>query len=42
MSSILFWEAGNTVVTVEHMQQMVALRQQWDPGRGPRDGRARE
>jgi beta-galactosidase len=30
--SILFWEAGNTVVTVEHMQQMVALRKQWDPG----------
>ena len=29
--SILFWEAGNTVVTVEHMQQMVALRKQWDP-----------
>jgi beta-galactosidase len=29
--SILFWEAGNTVVTVEHMQQMVALRKQYDP-----------
>ncbi|AEU36616.1 glycoside hydrolase family 2 sugar binding protein [Granulicella mallensis MP5ACTX8] len=29
--SILFWEAGNTVVTTEHMQQMVALRKQWDP-----------
>jgi beta-galactosidase len=29
--SILFWEAGNTVVTVEHIQQMVALRKQWDP-----------
>lgn len=29
--SILFWEAGNTVVTAEHMQQMVALRKQWDP-----------
>ncbi|MGA2654014.1 MAG: sugar-binding domain-containing protein [Terracidiphilus sp.] len=28
--SILFWEAGNTVVTVEHMKQMVALREQWD------------
>ena len=32
--SILFWEAGNTVVTAEHMQQMVALRKQWDPEGG--------
>jgi beta-galactosidase len=32
--SILLWEAGNTVVTVEHMQQMVALRKQWDPDGG--------
>jgi beta-galactosidase len=32
--SILFWEAGNTVVTVEHMQQMVALRKRWDPDGG--------
>jgi len=32
--SILFWEAGNTVVTAEHMQQMVALRKQWDPDGG--------
>jgi beta-galactosidase len=32
--SILFWEAGNTVVTPEHMQQMVALRKQWDPDGG--------
>jgi beta-galactosidase len=32
--SILFWEAGNTVVTVEHLQQMVALRKQWDPDGG--------
>jgi beta-galactosidase len=29
--SILFWEAGNTVVTPEHMQQMVDIRKQWDP-----------
>jgi beta-galactosidase len=29
--SILFWEAGNTVVTPEQMQQMVDLRKQWDP-----------
>jgi len=29
--SILFWEAGNQVVTVPHMQEMVALRKQWDP-----------
>jgi beta-galactosidase len=32
--SILFWEAGNTVITVEHMQQMLALRKQWDPKGG--------
>ena len=32
--SILFWEAGNTVVTVEHIEQMVALRKQWDPDGG--------
>jgi beta-galactosidase len=32
--SILFWEAGNTVITVEHMQQMLALRKQWDPDGG--------
>jgi beta-galactosidase len=32
--SILFWEAGNTVITLEHMQQMVALRKQWDPDGG--------
>lgn len=32
--SVLFWEAGNTVITVEHMQQMVALRKQWDPAGG--------
>jgi beta-galactosidase len=32
--AILFWEAGNTVVTPEHMQQMVDLRKQWDPEGG--------
>lgn len=32
--SILFWEAGNTVISVDHMRQMVALRQQWDPDGG--------
>ena len=32
--SILFWEAGNTVVTPEQMQQMVALRKQFDPEGG--------
>src|ERR1035437_1226769 len=32
--SILLCEAGNTVVTVEHIQQMVALRKQWDPDGG--------
>jgi len=28
--SILFWEAGGTIVTPEQMQQMVALRKQYD------------
>jgi beta-galactosidase len=32
--SILFWEAGNTVVTTNHMLQMVELRKQWDPNGG--------
>jgi len=32
--SILFWEAGNTIVTPEEMQQMVDLRKQWDPDGG--------
>lgn len=32
--SILFWEAGNTVITPEHMREMVALRKQWDPNGG--------
>jgi beta-galactosidase len=32
--SILFWEVGNTVVTVEHMQQMLELQKKWDPNGG--------
>jgi beta-galactosidase len=32
--SILFWEAGNTVVAPAQMQQMVDLRKQWDPNGG--------
>ncbi|HEX3569397.1 MAG TPA: DUF4982 domain-containing protein [Acidobacteriaceae bacterium] len=32
--SILFWEAGNSPVTVDHMKQMVELRKQWDPEGG--------
>jgi len=32
--SILFWEAGNTVVLPDEMQQMVDLRKQWDPNGG--------
>lgn len=32
--SILFWEAGNQVVTVPHMEEMVALRKKWDPNGG--------
>ena len=32
--SILFWEAGNTIVTPEQMEQMVALRKELDPHGG--------
>ena len=32
--SILFWEAGNTVVTPAHMTEMVAVRKQFDPSGG--------
>jgi beta-galactosidase len=32
--SVLFWEAGNTVVAPAQMQQMVDLRKQWDPAGG--------
>ena len=32
--SILFWEAGNNSVTPAHMQQMVDLRKELDPGGG--------
>jgi beta-galactosidase len=32
--SVLFWEAGNTIVTAEQMEQMIALRKQWDPNGG--------
>ena len=29
--SILFWEAGNTIVTVDQMKEMVETRKKWDP-----------
>jgi beta-galactosidase len=29
--SIVFWEAGNNGITADHMKQMLALKQQWDP-----------
>lgn len=32
--SVLFWEAGNTIVTPEQMTQMVALRKELDPHGG--------
>ena len=32
--SILFWEAGNNSISPEHMQQMVALRKEFDPNGG--------
>ena len=39
--SILFWEAGNTVVTPEHMRRMVELRHELDPNGGRDHGCAR-
>jgi len=32
--SIFFWEAGNTIVSPDQMQQMVDLRKKWDPNGG--------
>jgi beta-galactosidase len=32
--SIFLWEAGNQVITPPHMEQMVALRKEWDPSSG--------
>ncbi len=32
--SIFFWEAGNTIVTPEQMEQMVAMRKELDPHGG--------
>ena len=32
--SVLFWEAGNTIVKPDQMQQMVDLRKQYDPDGG--------
>ena len=32
--SIFFWEAGNQAIRVPHMEQMVALRKEWDPQGG--------
>lgn len=29
--SIILWEAANNVITKEHNQEMIALRDQWDP-----------
>lgn len=29
--SILFWEAGNAAISAEHMAEMRALKEQWDP-----------
>jgi len=39
--SVLFWEAGNTVVTVEHLQAMIAMAKQWDEHGGGRPVGAR-
>jgi len=32
--SILFYEAGNTIVTPDQLKQMIAVRDQWDPHGG--------
>ena len=32
--SILFWEAGNNGISTPHLQEMLALRKQWDPNGG--------
>ncbi len=32
--SLLFWEAGNNGIVAAHMQEMQALRKQWDPSGG--------
>ena len=32
--SILFWEAGNTGIAADQLQQMVDLRKKWDPNGG--------
>jgi beta-galactosidase len=32
--SILFWEAGNTIVTPDEMKEMVNIRKQYDPNGG--------
>jgi beta-galactosidase len=32
--SILFWEAGNNHISLEHMKEMVELRKKWDPAGG--------
>jgi len=32
--SILFWEAGNSGIVADQMQQMVELRKKWDPSGG--------
>lgn len=32
--SVLFWEAGNTIVTPEQMNEMVAMRKEFDPHGG--------
>lgn len=29
--SILFWEAGNTVISPQHMRSMIELKRRWDP-----------
>jgi beta-galactosidase len=32
--SVLFWEAGNNGITAAHMQEMAAIKAEWDPNGG--------
>ncbi len=40
--SVILWEAANNVITPEHTQEMISLRDQWDPRgyRRPMGGRS--
>jgi len=35
--SILFWEAGNSGISADHMKQMKEIKERWDPHGGASD-----